>query len=254
MSDPTSSYPPPPGQSPAPYPQGPYPQGPYPPGHGQPPPNGPAVGSLVIGIVALVLALIPLVNLLGLVGTLVGIPLGIVGIRRGRRTGRGTSLAAVGIAASSIALAVSVIVSFLFWRYLGDLLDFVEPPDPSAEIGEEFETDDGDLVITVTSVRCTSEDSHSGDCLFSFDVRNDSSRSIYLDDVEVKSVIDGEWSSARLDGETRVEPGASLTIDGRVSVYGDSLDGLVFDADDASSHSAVVVDTRAAWDERTPAK
>lgn len=252
MSDPNSSYPPPPGQFPGPYPPGP--PGPYPPGHGQPPSNGPAIGALVIGIVALTLALIPIVNLIALVGTLVGIPLGIAGIRRGRRTGRGTSLAAVGIAASSIALLVSVVVSFLFWRYLGDLLDFVEPPDPSAEIGEEFETDDGDLVITVTSVRCTSEDRFSGDCTFSFDVRNESSRSIYLDDIQVKSVVDGEWSSARLDGDTRVEPDENLTIDGSVSVYGDSLDGLVFDADDASSHSAVVVDTRAAWDERTPAK
>lgn len=248
MNDPSSSYPPPPGQNP-----GPYPPAPWPPGHGQPPSNSPAIGSLVIGIVALTLALIPLANLIGIVGTLVGIPLGIAGLRRGRRTGRGTSLAGVGIALSSLALVVSVVVSFLFWRYLGDLLDFVEPPDPSAEIGEQFEADGGDLVITVTSVVCTTERS-SADCAFSFDVRNDSGHRITLGDIEVKSVVDGEWHSASLDGDTSLDDGESRTMAGSVSVYRGRLDGLVFDANDASSHSAVVVDTRAAWDERAPAK
>ncbi|HWJ10956.1 MAG TPA: hypothetical protein VNS46_16365 [Nocardioides sp.] len=250
MSDPFSSYPPPP---PPPYQQPSHQQHPVG-GPANAPSNGPAIGSLVIGIVALTLALIPLLNLVGAVGTLVGIPLGIAGIRRGRRTGRGATLAAVGIVLSGVALVLSLLISFLFWRFLGDLLDFVEPPDPSAEVGEEFATDDGDLVITVTAVRCTRDDDYSGDCTFSFDVRNDSTRSISLGDVQVKSVVDGDWGSAYLDGETTTGPGERLTITGSVSVYGERLDGLVFDADDASSHSAVVVDTSAAWDRAATGK
>lgn len=244
MSDPTSSYPPPPGAFPNPHQPGPV----------APPSNGQAVAALVIGIVALTIALIPILNLVGILGCLIGIPLGIVGLRKGRRIGRGTTMAGVGIGLSTTALVVSAVISFLFWRYLGDLLDFVEPPDPSAGIGEEFETDDGDLVITVTSVTCTSEDEFSGRCEFSFDVRNASNGTISLGDVTVKSVEDGAWNSAFLDGDTTVAGGERRTITGSVSVYGGSLDGLVFDADDASSHSAVVVDVSAAWEERTPAK
>ncbi|NYI47488.1 hypothetical protein BJ993_004568 [Nocardioides aromaticivorans] len=237
MNDPTSSYPPPPG---------PIPPGPFQPTPARPPSNGLAVAALVIGIVALTIALIPILNLVGVVGTLVGIPLGIAGVRKGRRVGRGTAMAGAGIALSGVALVLSAVISFLFWRYLGDLLDFVEPPDPSAEIGEEFETDGGDLVVTVTSLECGTE---PDECTFTFDATNNGHRSISLDDITVKSVVDGQWDSADVSDPgtssygVDLAPGESKSLTGSVRVYsGEHLDGIVFDANDASSHSAVVVD------------
>lgn len=240
MSDPTSSYPPPPGEFPR------QPPPPYGPGPVQPPSNGLAVAALVIGIVALLIALIPILNLFGIVGTLIGIPLGIAGLRKGRRTGRGTTMAGVGIALSGVALVLSALISFLFWRYLGDLLDFVEPPDPSAEVGEEFETDGGDLVVTVTSLQCQPAEDQ---CTFAFDAANEGDDPITLNDITVKSVVDDQWDSVSLRNPStsshsaRLEPGESTSLTGTVHVYaGEHLNGIVFDANDASSHGAVVVD------------
>jgi hypothetical protein len=217
---------------------------PPPPPYGQPVPrppgNGLAVAALVLGILALLTAPIPLVNFLGLVLALVGAGLGIAGITRGRRVGRRTGMAAWGLGLSAVALVVSTVVGFLTVRYLGDLLDTVDPPDPSASIGEEFETDDGDLRITVTSVECGSAD--GADCTFSFDARNTSDRTLYLDNIKVKAVVDGEWVDPSLDGGLTLAPDASATGSGSVWLSGGTLEGLAFDADDASSHSAVVVD------------
>ncbi len=238
MSDPTSSYPPP-GQFPHPSPSGPD----------QPhrsPANGRATASLVIGIVVALVAFVPLVNVLAMVGAVVGIVLGVLGARTAKRTGVGSFQASVGLTLSSLALVLSAVITFVVWRYLGDLLDFVDPPDPSAEVGEEFETDGGDLVVTVTSLECGAEE--CGRCTFTFDAANHSDSRIELDDITVKSVVDGEWDSATVrdasgSSGAYLAAGESGSFEGWVYLYsGDRLDGIVFDANDASSHSAVVVD------------
>ncbi|KRB74030.1 hypothetical protein ASE01_18720 [Nocardioides sp. Root190] len=238
MSDFSGPYPPAP---PTPYGG---PAGPPPPG------NGLAVTGLVLGISALVLSPIPIVNLLGIMLALPGLVFAGFGIRRGRTIGRGTAMAGWGAGLSCVALVVSSVVGFLTFRYLGDLLDFVEPPDPSAEIGEEFDTDDGDLTVTVTSAECapsaSASESGSRSCTFVFTARYNGSSTLYLDSIKVKAVIAGAWQDPSLDGETTLGAGESSTITGTVTVYGEDLEGLAFDADDASSHSAVVVDVRSA--------
>jgi hypothetical protein len=156
-------------------------------------------------------------------------------------------------------VATMVWLGFAFLRYLGDWFDTVDPPAPSAEVGEWFTTDDGDLAVKVTSLAChPAEDDPTGPadaCAFTFEARNDSDRVIGLDDITVKSVLDGQWGSADLrdpaDGEVSygsidLEPGEAKTIDGEIWRGSRRLDGIVFDADDASSHSAVVVDARKA--------
>lgn len=244
MSDFSAPYPPPPAF--------PYGQGPARPS------NGRAVTALVLGISALVLSPVPLVNLVAVLLALPGIAFGVAGINRGRRIRRGTAMASWGLGLSVVALVVSAVVSFFAYRYAGDLLDFVEPPEPSAEIGEEFRTDDGDLTVTVTSVTCGVSDAESPEsadatvdtdrCTFAFDARNSGDRVLYLDHIKVKAVVDGDWEDLRLDGDTTLEVGASGTITGTIGVYGSTLEGLAFDADDASSHSAVVVDVSSASD------
>ncbi|WP_141007618.1 hypothetical protein [Nocardioides humi] len=203
----------------------------------------------MLGIVALCVAVVPFVNLVGILAALVGLVLGVIGIVRGRRIGRRTGMAAWGIGLSAVAIAVSVVVGLWTLRYLGDLFDFVDPPEPSAEIGEWFRTDDGDLAVKVTSVECAPSQSGAADarvCTFVFDARNESERTLLLDHIRVKAVVDGAWRDPSLEGEKRLAPGAASTITGRISVYGATLEGLAFDADDASSHSAVVVDVSSA--------
>ncbi|XBB69122.1 hypothetical protein ABFU82_07365 [Nocardioides sp. WV_118_6] len=232
MSEPPASYPPPPPS----YGGGPPPLAPRPPG------NGTAVASLVLGIVALCFSPIPLVNLLGAVCALIGLVLGIVALLRARRLGRRV-MAGWGTGLNAVALVISVVVGFLVLRYLGDLLDFVDPPEPSAEVGERFTTDDGDLSIEVTSITCGPSEYSAGaeTCTFAFDVTNKSDRTIYLDHIRVKAVVDGQWRDPSLEGVSTLEPGASGTRTGDVTLRDERLDGLAFDADDASSHSAVVV-------------
>ncbi|WP_408895431.1 DUF4190 domain-containing protein [Nocardioides sp. R1-1] len=244
MSD--TSYPPPPPSGPGPGAGPPF---------ARPPGNGVAIAALVLGIVALAVAVVPLVNLLGIVLALVGVGLGVAGMVRGRRTGRGTAMAGCGIGLSVLAIAVSAVVAFWTLRYLGDLLDIVDPPEPTAEVGEWFTTDGGDLAVRVTSLSCAPAEADPGgradECVFTFEARNESDDPISLNDVTVKSVLDGDWGSVDLrdpaDGAVSyssivLQPGDEKTVDGDVWRGSRRLDGLVFDANDASSHSAVVVD------------
>ena len=165
---------------------------------------------------------------------------------------------------SALVLALVLLVWVLhgFWVYLGDLFDTVEPPEASAEVGEWFTTDDGDLRIKVTSLECrpaATEGTAPGavTCTFAFDIENHGDEVVSLNDITVKSVVDGDWSSADVAdpaapedsyASVQVEPGSEKSLTGTVSPGSGRLDGIVFDADDASSHSAVVVDAGDASD------
>lgn len=176
-----------------------------------------------------------------------------------------TAVVVTVVAAVTVAVVLVVWVLRGFWLYLGDLFDSVDPPEASAEVGEWFTTDDGDLRIKVTSLECVPDESEyatPGDvtCTFAFDVENHSDEVVRLNDITVKSVIDGDWGSADVSDpaeETDVSY-ASVTLEagaekkslaGTVQPGSGQLDGLVFDANDASSHSAVVVDARPAWEQ-----
>lgn len=172
-------------------------------------------------------------------------------------------LAIVGVA----AVGVAVCVMFLrgAWLYLGDLFDTVEPPAASAEVGEWFTTDAGDLRIKVTSLECRLDGVGSAagiDCAFTFDIENRSDHVVSLNDITVKSVVDGDWASADVSDPAEpadsyrtigIEAGEEKSLAGTVSPGDGRLDGIVFDANDASSHSAVVVDARPAWEKARPA-
>ncbi len=214
----------------------------------RPPSNGLAVAALVLGILTLPLAVVPLVSLLALLTALIGIGLGLAGVRRGRRVQRGTTMAGWGLGLSGVGLVVAAIMTFVFIRWLGDALDWVGPPEPSEKVGQWFETDDGDLRIKVTSVECGTgagaDDLDTDRCTFTFEAKNQSDTTITLDGIRVKAVLDdATWDHPSLDGDLTLDAGRSGTITGSTVLGpGQELTGLAFDADDASSHSAVVVD------------
>ncbi len=120
-----------------------------------------------------------------------------------RRRNRAAVIALVVAILGGTAVAITLCVVLLrgFWLYLGDLFDSVEPPEASAEVGEWFTTDDGDLRIKVTSLECVPDESEyasPGDvtCTFTFDAENQSDDVVRFNDITVKSVVDGGWGSA----------------------------------------------------------
>ena len=137
---------------PAPAPNQPYgppsygpPAGPppYGPPAGQPPTKGAglAIASMVLGILALLLSWIPIINNLAAVLALVGLGLGIPALISARRgTRRGTGLAITGLVTSVLAL-VLVVVTQLFFAKVIDEVDRaidegvsqsdIAPADPS---------------------------------------------------------------------------------------------------------------------------
>jgi hypothetical protein len=91
------------------------PQGPLPPyvpaGDDRPPHgNGPGLAALIVGIVALVLAVIPLISVAAFLPAIAAIALGIVGlVLQGRR--RGTAI--TGLILGGVALLVSIVISVI---------------------------------------------------------------------------------------------------------------------------------------------
>lgn len=85
--------------------------------------------ALVCGVVALLLCWIPLVNLLAIIAALGGVVLGVLALvlaRRGLHGGR--KRAAVGVAASAIALVVALVVDVVYVVQLGDRLVTTSAP------------------------------------------------------------------------------------------------------------------------------
>jgi hypothetical protein len=73
-------------------------------------PSGLAVAALVLGILALLVSAVPVVNLLALIGGIAAIALGVVAARRTGRGGPGRALAVVGAVLGGIAVTVAVLV------------------------------------------------------------------------------------------------------------------------------------------------
>ncbi|GIG30190.1 DUF4190 domain-containing protein [Cellulomonas marina] len=81
-------------------------------GYGQPQPprsNGMAIAALVLGILAILGCLIPLVNILSIVLGIVAVILGVVAVRRSKLVG-GRGLGITGIVLGALAIVVSAVV------------------------------------------------------------------------------------------------------------------------------------------------
>ncbi len=159
-----TAYPPPPGdgsqppqyQTPQQYPQPPqgqYPdpaQGQYgaaPGGYGQPygaPPsknNGLAITALILGILALLLAWIPIVNFLSLVLGLAAVVLGFMGMRKAAVSG-GKGLAIGGIITGGLALLATILMIVVAAVWLNNADDEIDDwNDELDRINEQLEED-----------------------------------------------------------------------------------------------------------------
>ncbi|MCH7231045.1 DUF4190 domain-containing protein [Glycomyces sp. L485] len=78
--------------------------------------NGHAVTALVLGILALVLAFIPLVNVVSFVLGPLAIIFGIVGLVAGRRRGTGKGMSIAGIVMGALALVIGIVMYVLVFN------------------------------------------------------------------------------------------------------------------------------------------
>ena len=103
----------------------------------QPPRNGLGTAALVLGILALLVAWIPFIGLLGLLLGIAALTLGIIGrgrVRRGQATNGCAALA--GIITGAIAIVLAIVMTFVGARLL-DQLGFGEYAHCVSEAGED---------------------------------------------------------------------------------------------------------------------
>ncbi len=105
-------------------------------GYGGPPPkNGIGIAAMVVGIVALFLFWIPF---LGVIVAIVGLVLGIVGIRkasRGEATNKGMAIA--GVATGGLALVGSLLITIFVFAAVDEFGNFFECIEQAQTVEEE---------------------------------------------------------------------------------------------------------------------
>jgi len=106
---------------------------------------GIATAAMVLGIVGVTLAWVPFVVALGLVAAVLAVVLGIVGLRRARRSGTSRGHAVVGLATGGAALVISVVGIALTVVVVDAYDEYLNPPP------NEFET----LECTLQGSRAT---------------------------------------------------------------------------------------------------
>jgi FtsH-binding integral membrane protein len=104
--------------------------------------NGFAITAMVLGIIAAVLAFIPVVNIVSFVLAIAAIVFGIVGLIASgkRRTGKGMSIA--GIALGVVALAIAILMYVLVFDALEDECEKQGHSRNLQECVEDLDTED----------------------------------------------------------------------------------------------------------------
>jgi hypothetical protein len=91
--------------------------------------NGFAVASMVCGIVALVIAWIPFLGIIGLIAAIVGLALSVPAMRRSRPSGSRRGFAIAGVVTSAIGVALGVL-GIVLSAYLVRAIDRFDDPGP----------------------------------------------------------------------------------------------------------------------------
>jgi hypothetical protein len=162
------------------------------PAAGYSPGNGIATAALVCGLIAVAIAWVPLVVVVGLVLAVLAIVFGAKGVRRSRESGVGKGRAMTGLVAGVVALGLSVVGVILTIDVFREVIAFIEP-------GPRFV----DEVTCVTDAReatvagsLTNLDDRERDYVVFVSV-DGSTRYTEIDDVEGGSTVD--WI-VRVDG------------------------------------------------------
>lgn len=212
-----------------PYPQHPPPYPPY--GWAPPPPprsNGWAVTALVLGICALLISWVPVVNVLSAAAGLVGLGFGVTGAVVARRRGPGTVMAWAGIVLCTLAVVVSVAVTVWFvdaFTY-GELTDD-DVPAATGRRGDAVRV--GVFEVTVTSVGVCREApglSTAVSCPLRVEVVNRADQTVEFAAGRLAAVVDDSYQT--VSGESVVvAPGERVAVE--ATVDGDDDGDVVTD-------------------------
>ena len=107
-----------------------------------PPTNGLAVAAMIIGILSLLIAWIPFVGLLGVVGGALALLLGLLGRGRAKKIANGAALAITGIVTGLLAVLVGIVSTVLPVLFFQGMIGDFEAVDRCIE-----ETGDEDACI-----------------------------------------------------------------------------------------------------------
>lgn len=96
--------------------------------------NSPATASMVLGIIAVAIAWVPFVVVLGALAAVLALVFGTVGVRRAGTSGAGRSRAVVGLVTGASALVAASLGALLTVLVLGVYDDYLHPGPHDAEI------------------------------------------------------------------------------------------------------------------------
>jgi hypothetical protein len=130
-----------------------------PPFPAQRPGSGMAIAAFVIGIVALLLAWIPIINVISIVGGIVAVVLGIIAIRKvGRGEAGGKGFAITGIVLAGLAIIGSILMNVVFGAVLSEVDKTVQRELESAAATVEEEVADAEAALDTEEPAAVSGD------------------------------------------------------------------------------------------------
>ena len=148
--------------------------------------NSPATAAMVLGIIAVSIAWLPFVVVLGVIAAALALAFGIVGIRRAAPSGVGRSRAVVGLVTGGSALVAAVLGAVLTFVVLDVYDDYLNPGPHEATITsceivgsramatgtlENLGTDTADFSVLVAFVRPGTDNPHRSSRAVLDDVR-----------------------------------------------------------------------------------
>lgn len=108
--------------------------------------NGAAAAALVLGVIAVVIAWVPLLVVVGVVLAVLALVFGGRGLRRSRETGSGRGLAIAGLVCGGTALALAVVGVILTVSVVREVRAFLDPAEHEAEV-RSCRISDGRIVV-----------------------------------------------------------------------------------------------------------
>lgn len=116
--------------------------------------NGVATGALTCGLIALAFAWMPVLVVIGVVLGMLGLFLGVSGLRRARQVGSGRGMALTGIISGSAALALSSVGIVFTVSLIREVTRFISPGPVDTEV-VSCEVGPGSIVVeaTITNLR-----------------------------------------------------------------------------------------------------
>lgn len=121
--------------------------------------NGVATASLVLGVIAVLIAWLPVIFAIGIVLAIIAIALGVSARGRAKANGETSGAATAGIVTGAIALVTSLFGIWLTVITVRELTSFVNPGDNAAEVTDcTFDARSTTVEATLTNLSTTERD------------------------------------------------------------------------------------------------